>query len=40
MDLAFAATGPSLIAVPVEYRENLLLTERLGSIVHPGLTGG
>ena len=24
--------GPSLIVVPIDYRENMLLTERLGNI--------
>jgi len=32
--------GPSLLVAPVDYRENMLLTERLGEIVSPGLTGG
>ena len=27
--------GPSLIVVPIDYRENMLLTERLGNIVCP-----
>jgi len=30
---AFAEEGPSLIAVPIDYRENRLLTQRLGDIV-------
>jgi len=30
---AFAESGPSLILVPIDYRENMLLTERLGNIV-------
>ncbi|MGR9107913.1 MAG: acetolactate synthase large subunit [Gammaproteobacteria bacterium] len=30
---AFAQSGPALIAVPVDYRENLKLTKRLGAIV-------
>jgi acetolactate synthase-1/2/3 large subunit len=29
---AFAEEGPALIAVPIDYRENALLTERLGNI--------
>jgi acetolactate synthase-1/2/3 large subunit len=27
--------GPSLVVVPIDYRENMLLTERLGNIVCP-----
>jgi len=30
---AFAESGPSLIIVPIDYRENMKLTERLGNIV-------
>ncbi len=29
---AFQETGPSLVVVPIDYRENMLLTERLGNI--------
>lgn len=29
---AFNTTGPSLVAIPIDYRENALLTERLGDI--------
>ncbi len=32
---AFAADRPCLIVVPIDYRENQLLTKRLGSIVCP-----
>jgi acetolactate synthase-1/2/3 large subunit len=32
--------GPSLVVAPVDYRENMILTERLGEIVSPGLSGG
>jgi acetolactate synthase-1/2/3 large subunit len=32
--------GPSLVVAPVDYRENMLLTQRLGDIVQPGLSGG
>ena len=32
--------GPSLIVVPIDYRENMLLTERLGELTQPGLAGG
>jgi acetolactate synthase-1/2/3 large subunit len=27
--------GPSLVVVPIDYRENMLLTERMGNIVCP-----
>jgi len=30
---AFSESGPSLIIVPIDYRENMKLTERLGNIV-------
>lgn len=32
--------GPSLIVVPIDYRENMLLTARLGELFQPGLAGG
>ena len=32
---AIAESGPSLVAVPIDYRENPLLTERLGRITQP-----
>ncbi|QPH54902.1 acetolactate synthase large subunit [Pontivivens ytuae] len=32
LDAALAHKGPSLIAVPIDYRENVKLTERLGDI--------
>lgn len=32
---SFAEAGPSLIAIPIDYRENSLLTQRLGNIVCP-----
>ncbi len=35
LDEAFTQPGPALIAVPVDYSENLKLTERLGSLVCP-----
>ena len=37
---AMAEKGPSLIVVPIDYRENMLLTERLGELFQPGLAGG
>jgi acetolactate synthase I/II/III large subunit len=33
LELGIAHVGPSLIVVPIDYRENQLLTERLGQIV-------
>jgi len=30
---AFAEPGPSLVVIPIDYRENMKLTERLGNIV-------
>lgn len=32
LDEAFAYQGPSLVVVPIDYRENLLLTKRLGEL--------
>ena len=35
LETAFNETGPSLVVVPIDYRENMKLTERLGDIVCP-----
>ena len=35
LNKALAETGPSLIVVPIDYRENMLLTQRLGEISCP-----
>jgi acetolactate synthase I/II/III large subunit len=35
LEAAFAETGPSLVVIPIDYRENELLTKRLGNIVCP-----
>jgi len=35
LEAAFAKGGPSLVVVPIDYRENMILTERLGDIVCP-----
>lgn len=35
LDAAFAAEAPTLLAVPIDYRENALLTQRLGNIACP-----
>jgi len=35
LEKAFAETGPSLVIVPIDYRENNKLTERLGDIACP-----
>jgi len=36
LKIAFAEYGPSLIVIPIDYRENMKLTERLGNIVCAG----
>jgi acetolactate synthase-1/2/3 large subunit len=38
LEAAFTESGPSLIALPIDYRENKLLTERLGELTQPGVT--
>ena len=35
LEAAFATPGPSLVALPIDYRENAKLTERLGNIACP-----
>lgn len=35
LETAFAGPGPCLVEVPVDYRENFRLTERLGQLVCP-----
>ena len=35
LESAFTAGGPSLVVIPIDYRENALLTERLGDIACP-----
>ena len=35
LEQAFSEKGPSLVVIPIDYRENLLLTERLGNICCP-----
>ena len=35
LEKAFNEEGPSLIVVPIDYRENMILTERLGNISCP-----
>ena len=32
LEASFAESGPSLVVIPIDYRENALLTERLGDI--------
>jgi acetolactate synthase-1/2/3 large subunit len=39
IDTAFAASGPGLIVLPIDYRENPLLTKRLGELIRSGVTG-
>ena len=35
LEEAFRAEGPSLVVIPIDYRENALLTQRLGNILCP-----
>jgi len=35
LESAFNEQGPSLVVVPIDYRENMILTERLGDIACP-----
>jgi acetolactate synthase-1/2/3 large subunit len=35
LEEAFTTEGPSLVVIPIDYRENALLTERLGDILCP-----
>jgi acetolactate synthase-1/2/3 large subunit len=35
LEQAFEEPGPSLVVIPIDYRENRKLTERLGDIVCP-----
>ncbi|MGD2159735.1 MAG: acetolactate synthase large subunit [Gammaproteobacteria bacterium] len=35
LEKAFNETGPSLVVIPIDYRENIKLTERLGDIACP-----
>ncbi len=37
---AFDESGPSLVVVPVDYRENMLLNERLGELAQPSPVSG
>ena len=39
LDSAFSNPGPALIVLPIDYRENRLLTERLGELTQSGVTG-
>ncbi len=32
LEAAFTEAGPSLVVIPIDYRENELLTKRLGEI--------
>ena len=40
LEQAFAESGPSLIVVPIDYRENMALTKRLGEITGAGSATG
>ncbi|NOQ90880.1 MAG: acetolactate synthase large subunit, partial [Gammaproteobacteria bacterium] len=35
LEKAFDEEGPSLVVIPIDYRENMILTERLGNIACP-----
>jgi acetolactate synthase-1/2/3 large subunit len=35
LEQAFQVEGPSLVVIPIDYRENALLTKRLGNILCP-----
>jgi len=35
LEVAFQEEGPGLVVIPIDYRENPLLTERLGAITCP-----
>ena len=35
LESAFSESGPSLVVVPIDYRENMILTEKLGQISCP-----
>ena len=35
LQAAFEQPGPSLVVIPIDYRENALLTERLGNLAYP-----
>jgi hypothetical protein len=35
LEKAFAANRPALFSLPIDYRENALLSERLGALVVP-----
>lgn len=36
LEAAFVEAGPSLVVIPIDYRENMLLTQRLGEITNAG----
>ena len=40
LESSFAESGPSLVVVPVDYRENMLLNERLGELNQPSPIAG
>jgi len=35
LETAFQEPGPSLVVIPIDYRENPALTKRLGEITQP-----
>ncbi len=38
LEQAFTDPGPGLVVIPIDYRENPLLTKRLGELTEPGVT--
>jgi acetolactate synthase-1/2/3 large subunit len=39
LEQAFTDPGPGLVVIPIDYRENPLLTKRLGELTEPGIAG-
>ena len=39
LEQALSEKGPSLVTLPIDYRENVLLTQRLGEMFSPGAEG-
>jgi acetolactate synthase-1/2/3 large subunit len=39
LERAFTDPGPGLVVIPIDYRENPLLTKRLGELTEPGIAG-
>jgi acetolactate synthase-1/2/3 large subunit len=39
LETSFSTPGPSLVVIPIDYRENRLLSKRLGQLTTPGVIG-